>query len=147
VRRLRPELWRQNKRPLHHDNAPSYTSYSTKECFTKNNISVVPHANRFSLFPLLKIQLKCRHFSTIKIIKAEPHAVLNTLTSTTSRIHLKNGRSAGNDTLRAEWNYFEGQIQGFPSNATLFHVLRWTETPERDLVHATGCKQPSLKLL
>jgi urease gamma subunit len=25
--------------------------------------------------------------------------------------------------------------------------LRWTETPERDLIHATGCKHPSLRLL
>jgi hypothetical protein len=27
VRRFRPELWRQKKRLLHHDNAPSHTSH------------------------------------------------------------------------------------------------------------------------
>jgi hypothetical protein len=31
---------------------------------------------------------------------------------------------------------FNYQVQGFPSNAT----------PEPDLIHATGCKHPSLRL-
>jgi hypothetical protein len=33
VRRLRPELWRQNNWLLHHDNASSHTSFFTREFF------------------------------------------------------------------------------------------------------------------
>jgi hypothetical protein len=40
----------------------------------------------------LKIKLEGCHFDTIEVIKAELQAVLNT----TSRMHLKHGRSAGN---------------------------------------------------
>jgi hypothetical protein len=40
----------------------------------------------------LKVELKGIPFDTIEVIEAESQAVLNT----TSRMHLKNGRSAGN---------------------------------------------------
>jgi hypothetical protein len=58
-----------------------------------------------SLFPQLEIKLKDHHFDTTWVIKAELQAVLNTLANTTSRMHLKKGRRAGNgeyavDTLR-----------------------------------------------
>jgi hypothetical protein len=51
ARRLRPELWRQKNWLLHHDNAPSHTSLSTREFLTENNMTVVPHSLYFSLFP------------------------------------------------------------------------------------------------
>jgi hypothetical protein len=51
VRRLHPEFWRQNNRLLHHDNAPSHTSFFTGEFLNKNNMTVVPHPPYFSLFP------------------------------------------------------------------------------------------------
>jgi hypothetical protein len=39
VRRLRPELWQQNNWLLHHDKAPSHTSFFTKDFFfTKNKL-------------------------------------------------------------------------------------------------------------
>jgi hypothetical protein len=66
---------------LHHDNAPSDTSFFTRDFFfTKNNIIVVPHPPYFSLFPQLKIQLKAAFFDTIVVIEAESQTVLNTLT-------------------------------------------------------------------
>jgi hypothetical protein len=40
----------------------------------------------------LKIKLKASHFDTIDVIEAESQAMLNT----TSRMHLKKGRSTGN---------------------------------------------------
>jgi hypothetical protein len=43
VRRLHPELWRQKKWLLHHDNAPSHTSFFTREFLAKNNMTVIPH--------------------------------------------------------------------------------------------------------
>jgi hypothetical protein len=39
LRRLRPELWRQRNSLLHYDNAPSHTSFCTRE-FLTNNFSV-----------------------------------------------------------------------------------------------------------
>jgi hypothetical protein len=60
-------------------------------------MTVSSHPPYFSLFLRLKIKLICRHFNTVEVIEGESQAVLNTLTKhTTSRIHFKNGRSAGN---------------------------------------------------
>jgi hypothetical protein len=42
-------------------------------------MAVVPNPPYFSLFPRLKIKLKCRDFDTVKVIEAESQAVLNTL--------------------------------------------------------------------
>jgi hypothetical protein len=50
VRRLRPELWRQQNWLLHHDNTASHTSFFTREFLTKNNMTVIPHPPYFSLF-------------------------------------------------------------------------------------------------
>jgi hypothetical protein len=61
--RLLPELWRRKNWLLHHDYAPSHTSFFIRE---------------FSL-SRLKIELKGRHFYTTEVIEAESHAVLNTL--------------------------------------------------------------------
>jgi hypothetical protein len=42
------------------------------------------------------MKLKGRHFDTTEVMEAEPQAVLNTLTEHDFRMHLQNGRSAGN---------------------------------------------------
>jgi hypothetical protein len=65
---------------VHHDNAPSHTSFFTEEFLTKINMTVIPHSPYFSLFPRLKIILMGRHFDTAEVIKAELRAVLNSLT-------------------------------------------------------------------
>jgi hypothetical protein len=95
VRRFLPELWRRNNWLLYHDDAPSHTSFSTKEFFTKSNMTVSPIHPTF-LFSRLKIKLKGRHFDTIEVIEAESQAVLNTLTEHDFQDAIKNGRSAGN---------------------------------------------------
>jgi hypothetical protein len=41
------------------------------------------------------MKLKGRHFETTEVTEAESQVVLNTLTNTTSRYHLKHGRRAG----------------------------------------------------
>jgi hypothetical protein len=46
LRRLRPELRRQNDWLLHHDKALSHDSFFTREFLTKNNMTVVPHPPR-----------------------------------------------------------------------------------------------------
>jgi hypothetical protein len=56
VRRLRLELWRRENWLLHHDNAPSHTSFFTLEFLTKSNITIVPHPLYFFLCLRLKIK-------------------------------------------------------------------------------------------
>jgi hypothetical protein len=88
VGRLPLPLWRQKNWMLHHDNAPSHTSFFYREYFIKknnNNTTVVPHPPYLSLFPPLKMKIKGLHLVTNEVIEAESQAVLNT----TSRMHLK----------------------------------------------------------
>jgi hypothetical protein len=88
VRQLCPKLWRQKNWLLCHDNSPFYTSFFTREYFTKNNMTVVPQPPHspdlvpcyFSMFPRVKIKLKGRHFDTIEVIETESQVVLNTRT-------------------------------------------------------------------
>jgi hypothetical protein len=77
LRRLRPEIWRQNDWLLHHDNAPSHTSFFTRDFSDRNNMTVVPFPPYSSLFSRLKIKLKGRHFDTAEVMEAESQAVLN----------------------------------------------------------------------
>jgi hypothetical protein len=65
---------------LHYGNAPSHTSFLTRELLTKYNMTVVLHPPYFSLFPHLKIKLNGRHFHTIELIEALSQVMLNTLT-------------------------------------------------------------------
>jgi hypothetical protein len=94
-RRLRPELWRQKNRLLHHDNVPSHTSCFTREFLTTDNVTVI-NPPYFSLFPRLKIKLKDRHFDTVEVNEAESQSVLNTLTEQDFQDGFKNVKSAGN---------------------------------------------------
>jgi hypothetical protein len=73
---------------LHHDNAPSHTSFFTREFLAKSDMTVIPHPPyspdlapcNFSLFSRLKTKLKGHHFDTFEMTEAESQAVLNTLT-------------------------------------------------------------------
>jgi hypothetical protein len=69
VRRLRPELWLSNNWLLRHYNAPSETSFFTREFLIKSKMSVVPHPPYFSASPL-KIKLKGRHVDIIEVMEA-----------------------------------------------------------------------------
>jgi hypothetical protein len=51
VQSFRPELWRQKNCLLQHDNAPSHTSFSTREFLTRNNMTAIPYPPYFSLSP------------------------------------------------------------------------------------------------
>jgi hypothetical protein len=50
VQRICPELWRQKNWLLHHDNAPSHTSFFKREFLTRRNMAVVPHPPNFFCF-------------------------------------------------------------------------------------------------
>jgi hypothetical protein len=57
---------------LHRHNAPSHSSFFTRECLTKSNMTIVPHPPYFYLFPQLKIKLTGHYFDTLEVSKAEP---------------------------------------------------------------------------
>jgi hypothetical protein len=108
MQRLCPELWRQKKTDCcititHHFTFPFCQGLSGQkkhECCS--------HPLYFSPFLRLKMKLKGGHFDTTEMIEAESQAVLNTLTETTSRMHLKTRRSSGNGAYSAEMAYLEG---------------------------------------
>jgi hypothetical protein len=79
MRKLRPELWRQSKWWVHHNNAPFHTSFFTTEFLTKHKKVFVLHPPYFSISRLI-MKLKGRQFDTIDVIEAELQAMLNTLT-------------------------------------------------------------------
>jgi hypothetical protein len=93
---------------LHLDNAPSNTSFFIREFFIKNNMTVTPHPPHFSLFPRLKIKLKCRHFDTIEVVEAESQAMQNTLTEHDFQDAFKKWQTHWERCIRAEGDYFEG---------------------------------------
>jgi hypothetical protein len=87
-------------------NAPSHTSFFTREFFTKNNMIVVPHPPYFSVSQL-KINLKGHHFNTTEVIKAESQAVLNTLTDHNFQDVFKKWQKHWEWYIHAEGDYFE----------------------------------------
>jgi hypothetical protein len=92
VRRLLPVVGRQKNWLLHHDNAPSQTSFFTRDFFTKNN-KIVPHQPYFSA---IEDKTEGRHFDTIEVIDAKSQAMLNTITEHDFQDAFKNVESAGN---------------------------------------------------
>jgi hypothetical protein len=107
VRRLRPELWQQNNWLLHHDNAPSHTSFFTREFFTKSKMTVIPNLFYFSLFLRLKIKLRVRHFDITEVIKAESQAVLNILTEHDFQDAFKKWQKSRKWCIHTEGDYFK----------------------------------------
>jgi hypothetical protein len=106
VRRLHTELWWQKNWLLHHDNAPSHTSFFLPgNFFAKNNKTVVLHPPHFSLFPQFKIKLKSSHFDTTE---AESQAVLNTLTEHDLQDAFKKLQKCWVSWICTEGDYFEG---------------------------------------
>jgi hypothetical protein len=95
---------------LHHDNAPSHTSFFTTEFFLpKNKVIVVTYPPYFFLFPQLTIKLKGRHFGTTEVVDAESQAVLNTLTEHGFQDAFKKWQKRWERcNILAEEDYFEG---------------------------------------
>ena len=83
VRRKRRDKW-QGEWFLHHDNAPSHTSYVVQQFLAEKSIPVItqpPYSpdlapSDFCLFPTLKMGLKGARFATMEDIKSNATAEL-----------------------------------------------------------------------
>jgi hypothetical protein len=103
VWRLSPELWQQKNWLLHHDSAPSQTTWlssSTHPTF---------------LFPWLKIKLRGRHFDTVEVIEAESQVIPDTFTEHDFRMHFKNGRSTGSSAYARKGTTLRMMVASMPN--------------------------------
>ena len=74
---------------LHHDNAPSHTSFAVREFLAQHNITMLPHPPYspdfalcdFFLFPKLKTHLKGHHFGTFENVQAAATRALNNIST------------------------------------------------------------------
>ena len=83
----RSELFANNSRILHHDNAPAHMELSLRELLATKQITVLEHTahspdqapSDFFLFPKLKEILKGRHFDDIDDIRSNTTAALKAI--------------------------------------------------------------------
>jgi transposase len=90
VRKKRPDVWRENRWMLQHDNAPSHLSFFVCDFLAIHAMTVLPQppyspdlapADLF-LFPKLKSTLKGCRFESIEAIKTNSLAHLRSIPKT-----------------------------------------------------------------
>jgi 23S rRNA maturation mini-RNase III len=91
---------------LHHNDATSYSSFFTREFFTKKYVTVVPHPT--FLFHRLRTKLKTRNFDAIEVIEAESQAMMYTLSEQDFQDAFKTWQKRWRRCIGAEGNCFEG---------------------------------------
>ena len=87
VRQKRPEIFAINSWILQHDNVPTHTTLSLRECLATKQITVLEHPayspdltpSDFLLFPKIKEILKGRHFDDIDDIRSNTTAALEAI--------------------------------------------------------------------
>jgi histone-lysine N-methyltransferase SETMAR len=113
VRRVRAEI--ADKLFLHHDNAPSHTSFAVREFLSQNKITTLPHPSYspdlapcdFILFPKFKTHLKGHHFGTAENDQAAATRALNN--SSEDLFHCYDEwQQRWNCCIRSQGAYFEG---------------------------------------
>jgi hypothetical protein len=106
MRRLRPKLWQWKNWLLHHDNAPSHTSFFTREFLTKSNMTVVSHPPYLSLFLDSKWNRKAS-LTQFRWLRQNCRQCLTPTQSSTSRTHSK-WQKHWELCMHMEGDYFEG---------------------------------------
>ena len=114
VRRVRGEI--ADKWFLHHDNAPSHTSFAVREFLAQNKITTLPHPPYspdlapcdFFLFPKLKTHLKGHHFGTVENVQAAATRALNNISSEDFLHCYEEWQQRWNRCIRSQGAYFEG---------------------------------------
>jgi len=101
---------------LHHDNAPSHTSFVVREFLAQHNITTLPHAPYnpalapcdFFLFPKLQTHLKGHHFGTVEHVQAAATRALNNISSEGFLHCYEEWQQHRNRCFRSQGAYFEG---------------------------------------
>ena len=99
-------MWSSSDWFLHHDNAPAHTALSVRQFLAKkqkNNMTVIPHPPYspdlapcdFFLFPRTKSQMKGKRFADVSEVKKKTLAVLNNISTESSRNVFSSGKNVG----------------------------------------------------
>jgi hypothetical protein len=134
VRRLRPELWLEQTWLLHHDKAPSHTSFLTQQFLSKNKMAVIPHPLyspdlapcEFFLFPKIKLKLKGRRFDKNEEIQPKSQRVLDTLTGEDFQEAFQKWRrrfTCGRELRRGWWRPIGLMVSFFIFTAPVRNIL------------------------
>jgi len=101
---------------LHHDAAPSHTSFTVTEFLAQHNITTLPHPPYspdlapcdFFLFPKLKTHLKGHHFGTVENVQAATTRALNNISSEDFLHCYEEWQQRWNHCIRSQGACFEG---------------------------------------
>jgi len=101
---------------LHHNNAPSHTSFAVREFLVQHNITTLPHPPYsldlapcdFFLFPKLKTHLKGHNFGTVENVQAAATRALNNISSEDFVHCYEEWQQRWNRCVRSQGAYFEG---------------------------------------
>ena len=117
IRRKRPELWKNNSKLLHHDNAPAHSSLLMRAFLAKNNPTIIKGQPRYSpdlapcdffLSPKLKRPMKGRRFTTIEEIKTASLEELKTIPKSAYEKCFEDWKKRWHKGIVSEGDYFEG---------------------------------------
>ena len=116
LRRKRPDLWENQTRMLHHDNAPAHASLLIRSYLAKRQTSIVPHplyspdlapADSF-LFPKLKTTLIGRRFQTVEEIQENAIGELRAITESAFQEAFLQWEKRWERCIVSRGDYFEG---------------------------------------
>jgi hypothetical protein len=112
--RVRREI--ANKWFLHHDNAPSHTSFAVRNCLAQNNNTTLPHPTYsldlapcyFFLFHEINTHLKGHLFGADENFQAAATRALNNISSEDFLHCNEEWQQRWNRCIRSQGTYFEG---------------------------------------
>ena len=116
VGRKRPEIFANNSRILHHDNAPAHTALSVREFLATKRITVLEYfayspdlaPSCFFLFPKIKEILKGGHFDDIDVIRSNTMAALKAIPQNQFQNCFEGWTRCWHRCISSQGEYFEG---------------------------------------
>jgi transposase len=116
VRKKISDAWRENRRILQHDNAPSHSSFLVRDFLAKHATTVLPQPPYapdlapadFFLFPKLKSTLKGRRFESIEAIKTNFLAHLRSIPKTAFQECFRTLKKRWQRCIQSREEYFQG---------------------------------------
>ena len=116
LRRKRLQLWTNQSWVLHHDNAPSHSSFLVRNFLSKNKMTIVPQPSSspdlgpadFFLFPKLKSTFKGRRFDTFDKIQKNSTKELFAILKEALQKVFQSWQKRWEQCIPSEGSYFEG---------------------------------------